>query len=820
MKTTLASLVLLGIVALNTIAQDSTQWGLPEGAKARLGKGRIYELKYSPDGTRVAAPSSTGIWLYDAATGDPVSLMRLEDGFAGGSVAFSPDSRMLTSFSDVAHIWDAATGELSHTVRAEFGSAWYVAFSPDGRTLAVGAHAYVNLWDAVTGELKHTLSGERFGDVQRLAFSPDDRTLAIGYRAHGLWHSSGYGTLRLWDAATGELKYEQTENVGLPTSLVFSPDGRTVAVGGAAGAPGYDTWGWVTLWDAATGEFKRQLMPNVGDDRHIGRINSLAFSPDGRTLAIGRWMARHSDEEFGTVRFWDTETGAPTLTLEGHVRGVYGLALSPDGGTLAVASEDGRFTFWDTATGTLKRQAVGHSGSISRVAFSPDGGTVASGSWLAEYGGLSSTVHLWDAVTGTYKYTLAGHRNSITSIAFSPVGRTLASGSKDYTVRLWDAHTGMRIRTLTGYADRVNMIAYSPDVRMIAGANYSEIRLWDADTGVLKHTLEGGSRVAFSRDSRTLAAVRGGKIHLWDVLTGMQKGTLEVPAAAISYIAFTRDGRTLAIGRWVDPYSKDGLGTLRLWDAVTGENIRTLEGHTGDVYSVALSADGRTLASASRDGTVLLWDIAVDADIPAIKGDINQDGVVNIQDLVLVATQLGQTGPNIADANGDGIVHILDLVLVAGELGNEAGAPSIYSDGVAMFSPSEVKQWLHEARELGLEDVTTQRGIRFLESLLAAFTPRETALLPNFPNPFNPETWIPYQLATDSDVHISIFDSKGVLVRQLDLGLQPAGFYTDRGRAAYWDGRNEHAETVASGVYFYQLRAAEYTHMRRMVVVK
>ena len=123
-----------------------------------------------------------------------------------------------------------------------------------------------------------------------------------------------------------------------------------------------------------------------------------------------------------------------------------------------------------------------------------------------------------------------------------------------------------------------------------------------------------------------------------------------------------------------------------------------------------------------------------------------------------------------------------------------------------MFSPSEVKQWLEEARGLGLEDVTALRGIRFLESLLAAIAPRETALLPNYPNPFNPETWIPYRLAADSDVHISIYDGRGNLVRQLNLGSQSAGHYIDKGRAAYWDGRNEYAETVASGVYFYQLQ--------------
>jgi hypothetical protein len=99
-------------------------------------------------------------------------------------------------------------------------------------------------------------------------------------------------------------------------------------------------------------------------------------------------------------------------------------------------------------------------------------------------------------------------------------------------------------------------------------------------------------------------------------------------------------------------------------------------------------------------------------------------------------------------------------------------------------------------------------------------TPKETGLLPNYPNPFNPETWIPYHLARASDVTLAIYDTAGAMVRQLDLGHQPAGFYTDRSRAAYWDGRNRNGELVASGIYFYQFRAGDYTATRRMVIVK
>ena len=129
-------------------------------------------------------------------------------------------------------------------------------------------------------------------------------------------------------------------------------------------------------------------------------------------------------------------------------------------------------------------------------------------------------------------------------------------------------------------------------------------------------------------------------------------------------------------------------------------------------------------------------------------------------------------------------------------------------------------QWLAQAGELELTDAMSQRGVLVLGQLLAALTPKETALLPNYPNPFNPETWIPYQLAESADVALTICDTNGVIVRRLDLGHQSAGIYTDRGKAAYWDGRNASAESVASGVYFYQLTTPSFRQIRRMVILK
>ena len=203
-----------------------------------------------------------------------------------------------------------------------------------------------------------------------------------------------------------------------------------------------------------------------------------------------------------------------------------------------------------------------------------------------------------------------------------------------------------------------------------------------------------------------------------------------------------------------------------------------------------------------------------------LKGDVNGDGTVNIADLVLVAGALGETGQNAADVNGDGTVNIADLVLVAGALGTSAAAPSLHAKDLSMLTAADVKLWLSAAQQLDLIDTTSRRGILFLQQLLIMLTPKETALLANYPNPFNPETWIPYHLAKDADVTLHIYAVNGTLVRTLALGHQSAGIYQNRSRAAYWDGKNEFGEPIASGLYFYTLTAGDFTATRKMLIRK
>ncbi len=207
-------------------------------------------------------------------------------------------------------------------------------------------------------------------------------------------------------------------------------------------------------------------------------------------------------------------------------------------------------------------------------------------------------------------------------------------------------------------------------------------------------------------------------------------------------------------------------------------------------------------------------------------GDVNRDGRVSILDLVLAAQQLGKRVPagSAVDVNGDGVVSILDLILVSQGIAGSSAAPpnppAPLSGGEGRVDAATIEAWIAQARLENDGSITFKQGIENLENLLASLIPEETALLANYPNPFNPETWIPYQLAEAAEVTLTIYDMDGQLIRRLAVGHQAAGMYRSRSRAAYWDGRNQLGESVASGLYFYTLRAGEFSATRRMLILK
>ena len=240
----------------NTFAQNYTQLDLPEGAKARLGKGAISgNIAYSPDSTRFAVSSRIGIWLYDTTTYQEVALI----GEHTLRMAFSPDNRTIASVNRLSrkeiHLWDVETGTHQHTLEGHTGDIISIVFSPDGRTIATAGGTFdetIRLWDVETGTHQHTLEGHT-DDVTTVVFSPDGTTLASASEA---WGRDADTAIYLWDVATGTERQTLIGHTSSVNSVAFSPDGRMIASGSDDET--------IRLWDVATGTHKKTI--EVGDD--------------------------------------------------------------------------------------------------------------------------------------------------------------------------------------------------------------------------------------------------------------------------------------------------------------------------------------------------------------------------------------------------------------------------------------------------------------------------------------------------------------------------------------------------------------------------
>lgn len=496
----------------------------------------IRALAFSPTGGYLVSGSDDNIVrVWDCRTGDLV-LNPMEGHTEGvSSVAFSPDSRLIASgsFDGTARVWNAQTGLLAlEPLTGHSGYVWRVIFSPDGKRLAsCSADQTIRMWDVETGDLVFQPMEGHHDIVRSIAFSPNGQYIASG---------SDDLTIRIWDAETGLQVAEPIRGCRLTiVHLVYSPDGRHIV-------SGHSQFFSFQMWEVHIPRRAAEASCS-----HTSSVNSVLFSPDGRTIA--------SSSRDGTIRFWDTHTGSPIanpIDVESNVRS---LAFTSDG-LLLSASDDLLVRLWDLkGAPSLIQKFSGHTDTIWSVASSPDCRYVASSS-------EDGMVHIWDAQTADQVNEPICYEERVPSLSFSADGRSIAcSAPSGNAIALWNISNREEFQQrFVGHREQINSIAFSPCGKLIvSGANDKSIRLWDAQTGA-------------------------------PVLPPMEGHTDRV-----TFVAFSPDGEIIVSGSWDK--------TVGLWSSRSGASICFLKGHVDFVTSVAFAPDGEHIVSGACDNSIRLW---------------------------------------------------------------------------------------------------------------------------------------------------------------------------------------------------------------------
>ena len=606
------TILLIALLVLsNVFAQDYTQWRLPEGAKARFGKGWINDIKFSPTGDLVSVATTIGVWTYDVHSGKEVNLFTGDMGGAN-AISYTSDGGTLAAahWNRTVGLWDVN----SHLPTAPYftftghpGPIYAVAISPDNRMVASGGAGKMNrgdsepsglirMWDLQTKELRPILRSN--APVSTLVFSPNSRMLAAG---------SGDGTIQVWDAGTGDLIHEFKDHKESVWKVDFSPDNK---------------------WLLSVSLDGTGLLKNLGPggkelpilNQHGTSIHAASFSPvdrdDEYTFATGGADKR--------IQLWRAQTNntndllRDNQTLDGHNDSVWILAFSKDGQDLASGSLDGTVRLWDLDILRERFKITGHTGGIKALAYTVDNRILACGT------GLKGTLRLWDAGTSSQLSTLLDHAGLNETVTFSSDGRTVASGgSQNNSILLSDVtkildgnfDDNSLLHSLTGNTDGITALALSSPNSgsvlsvprtLVSGGMDARIHLLNVAKNSKLKTLRGAESTvtALTFDPNSTSFFSGeenGTVRRWDAQTGIEQFSFRSSFNTITALAFSPLGHFLAIG--------DEVGKIRLFDFVEQRETYIFTEHTRKITSLIFAEDGNTLVSGSEDGTILLWDM-------------------------------------------------------------------------------------------------------------------------------------------------------------------------------------------------------------------
>ena len=819
-------------------------------ATLRVHTAGITSVAFSPiDATLLATGSKDWtVRLWDVETERNIATLK-EHTARITSVAFSPiDATLLAtgSWDRTVKLWDVETERNIATLKEHTDAVNSVAFSSDGSTLAAGLwDRTMKLWDVATRQNIATLKGHT-GPVNSVAFSSDGSTLATT----GVWDR----TVKLWNIAT--LVNFVTLGHGNPVrSVAFSSDDTTLASGTEAGT--------VELWDTsmlmgvrleATAEI------DIPDPNLRAAIAEAIGLPPNTPILRGHLQALTDLEarnaNISNLTGLEGATSLRTLDLRGNSVSDFS-PLTDLTNLRSLFLVDNNISDISTMSGlnSLARLNLGNNNisDISAVAgltnlaslnlqnnnisdISALAGLTnltllyLSGNNISDISAVSGLTNLplldlWynnisdiSAVSGLTKLrwlNLGG--NSVSDIS-AVSGLTNLTGLNLVNNNVSDISVVVRLTQLTWLNLSNNAIS---DVSPLLGLNLTGI-WWDRTAGLY---LEGNP-LSYPSINTHIPAMQAkwvevkfdNRAHpaLLKISGDNQKGAAFAPLSQPFLVEAQDENGFALVGISVMFAVTRGDGTLGVTSTTTDANGRA---QSTLILGPNLGANTVEVSAAGIESPATFYAIA-DSELPPMRADVNHDGLVNVLDLIVIASSLGQSGQHDGDVNGDRVVSILDLVLAAGVFEETAAAPSAQPQVPETLTAVEVHGWLTNARSLEPKDPIMKRGFAVLEQLLVSLTPKETELLANYPNPFNPETWIPYRLAEDAFVTLTIYDGSGRVVRTLNVGHRIAAVYENRSKAIYWNGRNGLGEQVASGVYFYHLSAGDYSATRKMVILK